>query len=509
VSEPQNVPLAAPTFRLAFVADVDGALEPCGCQLHQKGGISHLGAYLATQTDTPIVLFSVGDLLLPAPDAKGEKQLQDERAAHVLAKAFAAMKLSAWVPGGRDARAPDPLRTQLADECGGLRLDPALSSQRVQRSIAGHRVDVIAVGPATTGIADEAKKARAEGAEVIVVLAWVGSQKAYELAKSAPEIDVIVVGSPDAQSDANAQESPPRMVGPVLFLEPKNHLQWVAVVSFYARDRSRFADGSGLASADERAMLDTQIAVLERKIAALEADANASSRDREQSKSRLEDLKNRRSKLTMAITPSSGNFFRVQQVAIDESLGTSPQLDAVLTEHYRAINAENRERFKDRLPPPPMPNQPFFVGASVCQNCHSSAFGICSATKHKSAYETLVTEAREFDLNCVSCHVTGYEKPGGSTVTHADKPDLRGVQCEQCHGAGSQHVVDPVANAMKRQVPASVCMDCHRSPHVDRFDYATSLPLILGPGHGQSGAPVVVEPPADWHPPAAPASSSR
>ena len=60
-------------------------------------------------------------------------------------------------------------------------------------------------------------------------------------------------------------------------------------------------------------------------------------------------------------------------------------------------------------------------------------------TRHAHAYETLATQFKEYNLDCVSCHVTGYEQPGGSSVTHVDK--LNDVQCEFCHGPSSRHAV--------------------------------------------------------------------
>ena len=36
-------------------------------------------------------------------------------------------------------------------------------------------------------------------------------------------------------------------------------------------------------------------------------------------------------------------------------------------------------------------------------------------TPHAHAYATLEKGFKEFNLDCVSCHVTGYGKPGGSS----------------------------------------------------------------------------------------------
>jgi hypothetical protein len=37
--------------------------------------------------------------------------------------------------------------------------------------------------------------------------------------------------------------------------------------------------------------------------------------------------------------------------------------------------------------------------------------------------------------------------------------------------------------ATKRAVPADVCTVCHNRFHSPKFDYATYLPKVLGPGH--------------------------
>ena len=53
-----------------------------------------------------------------------------------------------------------------------------------------------------------------------------------------------------------------------------------------------------------------------------------------------------------------------------------------------------------------------------CQGCHQQAYTWWRGTPHGRAYETLTSRHKEFHLECVGCHVTGYELPGGSTVTH-------------------------------------------------------------------------------------------
>lgn len=106
------------------------------------------------------------------------------------------------------------------------------------------------------------------------------------------------------------------------------------------------------------------------------------------------------------------------------------------------------------------------------------------ASGHAKAYATLQRDFKEYNLDCVSCHVTGYGKPGGSTVTWNAK--LQNVQCEECHGPGSLHAKDPGKKGLITvKPPTEMCVSaCHHPPHVEGFDPVAKMKNILGPGHG-------------------------
>jgi hypothetical protein len=166
-----------------------------------------------------------------------------------------------------------------------------------------------------------------------------------------------------------------------------------------------------------------------------------------------------------------------------DSLGKDPAIEADLLAYYRAVDDHNRVTFADRVPPAAGPDPAAYVGIETCTSCHPGPREVWNKTTHAHAYATLSQQFKEFNLECVSCHVTGYEQPGGSTVTHVDK--LRDVQCEVCHGPGSKHVANPVdkTRIVARPEP-SRCLECHHSPHVEDFDPVAKMKEILGPGHG-------------------------
>ncbi|HZR09368.1 MAG TPA: multiheme c-type cytochrome, partial [Myxococcales bacterium] len=116
-------------------------------------------------------------------------------------------------------------------------------------------------------------------------------------------------------------------------------------------------------------------------------------------------------------------------------------------------------------------------------------------TKHARAYQTLVTVQKQFSLDCIRCHVTGWQQPGG--VCRIDRTGFGGpgidgrgvgrrdVQCEDCHGPGSDHVKDATGAFIRRQVPEGICTRCHEAANSPHFNDATYRPFIVGPGHGK------------------------
>ncbi len=101
-----------------------------------------------------------------------------------------------------------------------------------------------------------------------------------------------------------------------------------------------------------------------------------------------------------------------------------------------------------------------YVGSQRCQGCHSEIYDSWKKTPHSSAWETLVSQHREMDPSCFSCHSTG-----GGMVDGPQRPSqvghLTGVGCESCHGAGQKHVLQPKQDNIQRVVPDAVCVTCH------------------------------------------------
>jgi hypothetical protein len=493
----------APTLRLYALTDVAGALEPCGCTRDQLGGLDHLGAWMKqNRAKAPAsVLVSAGPLFFMDDKLDLERAAQDRIKALTLAQVFHGLDLAAFAPGTNDwADAPEGL-SKLAAATGGAVIGQPPSSvpasAAIVREVGGIKVGFVGWGqPETKQPADvEAAvrrgvdEAERQGASLLVALAAVGRGEAKRIADAVPELTAVVVGSVKSTGDANTSASPIERVGDVLIVQAANHLQTAAVIDVYVRDPVqagrpiKLADATGIDLARKRAELAGQIDDLHVKLAAWARDPRVAPKDVESRKIDLARLEAESAALVGTSPPPRGSFFRYSMQEVRESLGKDPGIEGQMATYYKAVNDQNRAAFADRVPSPPAAGEASYIGVDVCSKCHPSARAVYDGTSHAQAYATLSSQFKEFNLDCVSCHVTGYARPGGSTVTHVDR--LENVQCEVCHGPGSKHAVSPGDPALIVAKPStSTCLGCHHSPHVEQFDAVAKMQEILGPGHG-------------------------
>ena len=130
------------------------------------------------------------------------------------------------------------------------------------------------------------------------------------------------------------------------------------------------------------------------------------------------------------------------------------------------------------------PKQPVYVGVRACGTCHSGPgmghqYSRWLHTKHSRAYATLalpealriaaisgVREPPQEAPACLGCHATGFNaEPWEKDETFRLQD---GIQCETCHGPGSEYAFEDVmrdrAKAMEaglRMPDKKYCMTCH------------------------------------------------
>ncbi|HVP12192.1 MAG TPA: multiheme c-type cytochrome [Phycisphaerae bacterium] len=112
----------------------------------------------------------------------------------------------------------------------------------------------------------------------------------------------------------------------------------------------------------------------------------------------------------------------------------------------------------------PLASPALYVGASTCTACHTANYDMWYATIHRTAFNTLVEGGAGDNVLCYPCHSVGYGTQSGF-VNLEITPQLAGVQCENCHGPGSNHVVDPNNVPLTVNYDSALCGACHQSCH--------------------------------------------
>lgn len=504
-TEAATVPPRVPTLRLYVISSMAGALEPCGCVKDMLGGVDHAAAFVRAQADhaPDSAALAAGPMFFMDVEPDPKRQTQDRFKADAIAGSLKELRLKAWAPGANDwADGGDKLK-ELGDKIGATALAANLSGAHAVAAptrvfeLGGVKIGVAGVSePAVKGrlpegvnvsdpkLAAERAKAALEqqGAKVRVLLAAMPRGQALRLVEAVSGYHVMIVGKPFDQGETNDPPTSPELIGKTLVVETPNHLQTLAIIDLFVRDGSYdFTDGSRIREIEDRKSLEHRIAELEKRI----ADGTKAKQDDLAARRReLAGLRQELSLKSVGGVPERGSFFTYKEVEVREKLGSDPKVAAKLGEFYRRVNDHNREAFKDWAPSPVAAGQSGFVGIERCASCHQEERKFWAATAHSGAYATLVSQHKEFNLDCVSCHVTGYAKPGGSTVTHVDS--LEDVQCEVCHGPGSRHVESPVDPSLISKTPSrSTCIECHHPPHVKAdWSVAEAWTKIIGPGHG-------------------------
>lgn len=145
-----------------------------------------------------------------------------------------------------------------------------------------------------------------------------------------------------------------------------------------------------------------------------------------------------------------------------------------------------------------------YTGVTKCRPCHLAQAKSWEQTKMSKAFELLkpgvaadikrshnIDPGKDYthDPNCIGCHVTGFGQPGGF-VSVEQTPNLTGVQCEACHGAGAGYLKPNLMSLQNKEykrsdlvaaglkiATAETCKQCHnkKSPFYKPFDYETRV----------------------------------
>jgi uncharacterized small protein (DUF1192 family) len=477
--EKAPAPEAAAAGALLFLsADTRGYLGPCGCSENMRGGIARAAWQVleARQGPRPVLYVDGGDSLFGQAALKPERAPQEERKARALAEAMRRMGLAVRAVGELDEARGADFRRSL-----GL---PELAAGEVRLLEAGGRSVGVLSASSPEQLVEAAARARAQGAHFVLAL-FHGTVEAAQQAAATPGLEADLVVATHSESELEGEHN--RLVRggvPVAAVQSKGR-SLLRVELAYGPGPSRFAL--------QRSSDDTEqeVAALEERVALLDKEINLpgmSAQLKRLKQGKREELAARRQALLTAPLPSAAreDSFTVRFLPLEPQLPAHAEALAVVAAYDADVGRMNlawaREHGQDC--PPAEPGRPAFAGNAACAECHAEAFPVWEQSKHHHAWETLEEVGKQFHLDCIGCHVTGWERAGG--VCRLDRVAGReDVGCESCHGPGSLHVEDPAEDNILARPGEAQCVGCHNRENSPHFDFATYLPRVLGPGHGQ------------------------
>jgi len=179
--------------------------------------------------------------------------------------------------------------------------------------------------------------------------------------------------------------------------------------------------------------------------------------------------------------------FRFRSLAdhIKKNAIVDQQLDLLKQE---IVSANRKLKEKKSIQEPSAPHGSLssseveFTGSGQCGKCHEKQYAKWQNSAHANALASLVKEQQQYNVHCLSCHVTWDISKKSDSEINANLlvlPEARThVGCESCHGAGNGHVKSKGEENAFKEVTKKTCIICH-TPEMDaEFDFQTRLSRI-------------------------------
>ena len=493
-----------PTFTVFAAAEVRGQIGPCGCTTDPLGDIART-AQLVEQARAagPVLFVDAGSLLYSRAPIPAALEPQETLKADLLARTYqTALKVDALGIGPADLPAGiDHLRLpRMASNAVGAGISAVApkvievggAKAGVFAVIGDGAVTGIEVGDAVAAGKQAVAQLRGQGAQVVIGLIQAANKgDATKLVRDIGGIDLAIAGLGALAPDPEQVEIEPRAIGTSWLVVPVNRGQLVARIDITVRGSGPLVDAIGpAAAAVRRAGQDLRLAALDADLAAFAADKSADPAFVAQKRRERAQLAADRDRLKQQplVVPPHGSYFTLEQVRINKALACDPAVQDAVSQFYRATGEANVKAAANIAVAPVAKGQASYTGTASCADCHADAVAFWNKTVHATAWKTLEERGQQFDLDCIGCHVTGWQRPGGSNLGHNDK--LRDVQCETCHGPGSIHIAKGGLEkpaAIQLAPAADLCASqCHTKEHSDTFQLEPYLRDVLGPGHGEA-----------------------
>ena len=462
--------------RLLIVSSLIGYVEPCGCtvDLH-LGGIDRIAtAVRRERTLGPTAVVVLGPTLFEKKAAQ-HRVAQEHAKARLLARSLKKIGIDAVALSANELFYGRSLFKDILGDAASLDVTANApgGSPRIIRigrlkvglvgaSIGRTDVPTGMTTPPHEPVQTAAQKLREAGAHVVVGLGSLPRAELRQLSKKVPEVDIWVLGDHPQEETAAAAFSDSYLV------EAGDRGRNLGrIVFFDAEQPGPLKDPAG-DSLRKKKRIEGQL-----RIAQIMRSAGG-----EIVKARIAKLEGELKSLERP--QKEGKRFEYTLIPIRQTLVRTAPINGWVDEYNASLKALNLAQAGD-VPPVPE-GQSGYVGRTECEDCHPEAVTFWRATRHANAWKTLENDNKTFDAECVGCHVTGWQSPGGTVLGKVN--GLSDVQCEVCHGPGSRHVESGGdTEFIELKVTEATCTRCHNEHHSPKFDFSKYVRKIVGKGH--------------------------
>jgi len=204
--------------------------------------------------------------------------------------------------------------------------------------------------------------------------------------------------------------------------------------------------------------------------------------------------------IPLVMPGDEGKYLGVVDLYLDENgkvvdveghaqpLDDSIEDDPWMTELIAKMNDELQAIGQEIVPASSQLDVIRFLGAEACAECHRDEYVQWKGSGHATATQSLVNERQDYNPNCLKCHVTGYGFFNGFH-SYEKTPGMLNVQCESCHGSGSDHVQwargepvsDPKRDPARKFLFEPIeerCTACHDSENDPDFDFPVDIRAV-------------------------------
>ncbi len=498
-AQPGAMP-SKPSFTVFALAETRGQIGPCGCTTDPLGDITRTTQLVEDARKAgPVLVVDAGSLLYSQNPVPANLDAQEELKADLIANLYTKqINVAAVGLGPADtAKGPDKQRFPRVESnvTGGYQTRPPIVTQVGEVKVGvfgviGEDTFKVQVSDPVAAGKQAVAKLKADGAQVIIALVQASKKgEAAQLVKDIGGVDLAIAGLGALAPEPEEIEVEPTKAGAGWLVIPGNRGQIVSRIDVFAHGQGPLVDAIGPAAAKAKiAAFDKELASRDAELARFAQDKASDAAFVAQKKQERAGVVAARDKLAKQplVPPATGSFFTLDQVKINKALACSVPAQTEVNAFYAAAGAANVKAAADKPVVEPAKGQASYVGMAACGDCHDAAVKFWDKTVHATAWKTLVDRGQQFDYDCIGCHVTGWQKPGGSNLAHNEP--LRNVQCETCHGPGSIHVKkggEEKPLAIMKSPPEDLCAgQCHTKLHSDTFQRDAYLRDILGEGHG-------------------------